>query len=423
MGPVTHSLAVLTAAAGLPVALTGLALRPAWRVGVSERLGRHPGGELAGPGRAPVWVHGASVGEIRAALPLLDALVAQGRPAVTSAMTVTGRDLCRSLRPAVACGLAPLDHPWTAARALRRVSPAALLLIETELWPFWIAAAARADIPVLVASARISDRSLPRYRRLRRLLRPTLERLSAVGARSAADAERFISLGIPPERVHVTGDLKLEPGTPPELAPELRAVLGSAPLFVAGSTHEGEEQAALAALQAAESAGHELALALAPRRVDRADALADWLEASGRTVRRRSRLEPGPLAPGQVLLLDSFGELSSLYAHARVAFVGGSLVPVGGHNLLEPLHQGCPVVFGPHTESAREATRLALSGQIATRVDDAAGLAAAIVQTLADPAGAAARAARGRELLETHRGACVRTLALLEQVERARGQA
>lgn len=409
MGPVAHSLAALAALASLPVGLAGLALRPSWRAGLPERCGRRPENP---PGA--IWVHGASVGEIRAAAALIDHLRESGENVVASTMTRTGRDLLRRIRPQVPCALAPLDHPWTAEAALRRVRPSALALVETELWPSWIAAAHRRGVPVVVVSGRISDRSFPRYRRVARWLRPLLQKLAAIGARSAADSERFLALGANPETVEVTGDLKLEPpGEPASLAADLGSVLGEVPLIVAGSTHQGEEIELLEVLSSVERAGLCASLVLAPRHPERFDAAEALAERSGRAVRRRSRLGSRPLAEGEVLLLDSLGELPGLFAHAAVAFVGGSLVPVGGHNLLEPILEGRPVLFGPHTENAREAAALVLESGAGCRVADGADLARRAVEALRDPASWRARGEAGRETIERHRGATERSAELI----------
>ncbi|MDX1650618.1 MAG: glycosyltransferase N-terminal domain-containing protein [Myxococcota bacterium] len=418
MGPLGHSLAALLAVLGLPLGGAALLVRPGLRVGLGERLGRHPGAAPAGAGSGPgpVWVHGASVGEITAAFGLLDALRARGEAVVASTTSLTGRARVRAARSAVPSGLAPLDHPWIAAAALRRVRPSALVLVETELWPGWIAAAHDRGIPVVVASGRISDRSLPRYRRLRRLLAPTLRRLAAVGARSDADAARFVDLGVPAARVRVTGDLKLEPteaGRPPD--PELAAALDRVPVLVAGSTHPGEEEAALAALAAAEKAGFALGLVVAPRRPERFEAVAAQLAVCGRRVHRRTRLEGASLGPGEVLLLDSLGELGAVYGLAAVAFVGGTLAPVGGHNLLEPVQRGRPVLFGPHTGNVREAEALLRATGAGRGVEDAEDLASGVVAWLRDEQ-AGARVARAQQALEAHRGAAGRVLALLDEV-------
>lgn len=410
MGPLGRSLAALAALAAAPVALAVLALRPAWRVGLRERLGGVPS---LPPGA--VWLHGASVGEALAATRLADALREAGHRVLLSTVTPAGHEMLRRTRPDLACVLAPLDHPFCVARALARVQPALLALVETELWPCWIAGAAERGIPVVVVSGRISDRSLPRYRRLARWLQPSFARLAAVGARAALDAERFASLGVAPERISVTGDLKLEPAArSARPAPDLERALGATPLFVAGSTHDEEVGPALEALAALEAEGVPGALLLAPRYLERADAAAERAQRAGRRVLRRSRLAGETLAPGDVLLLDTLGELAALYGCATLAFVGGSLAPRGGHNLLEPLQAGCPVVFGPHTENARGAAELVLASGAGERVADAAALARAAVAALRDPAASRARGARGRAALEAHRGSVARSVTLIE---------
>lgn len=418
MGPLAHSLAALSAAAALPLGAALLVAKPGFRHGLGERLGARP------PAPAGcTWVHGASVGEIRAATRILDALGARGVAVAASASTLAGRDLLRRTRPAIPCGLAPLDHPWCVAAALRRAPPALLVLVETELWPSWILGARERGAACVVVSGRISDRSFPRYRRVRALLAPALGALAAVGARSEADAERFVALGVPAERVEVTGDLKLEPpASPPAPAPELAAILGAVPLFVAGSTHAGEEEAALAAFAALRAEGLAVALALAPRHPERFEAVARLVAERGLPLRRRSRLGPRPLADGELLLLDGIGELAGLYAGAAVAFVGGSLAPRGGHNLVEPAQARCAPLFGPHTENNREIAEWLLAAGGARRVADARELAAAAAESLRDPALAAARGERAAAALAPHRGAAERSLALIERVRARRGE-
>lgn len=412
MGPLGHSLAALGAVAALPPGLALVAASPRLRRGLGERLGARP--------RAPagaVWVHGASVGEVGAATRLLDGLAARGVPVAASATTIAGRDLLRRTLPGVPSALAPLDHPWCVAAAFRRVPASLLVLVETELWPSWILGARARGIAVAVVSGRLSDRSLPRYQRVGALVRPVLRALDAIGARSDADAERFVALGAPRERVAVTGDLKLDPpGAPPAVAAELAALLGAVPLVVAGSTHAGEEDAALDALDAARAAGLPAALALAPRHPERFDEASERVLARGRPLRRRTRPGPGRLADGEVLLLDSIGELAGLYRAAAVAFVGGTLVPIGGHSPIEPAQAGRAPIVGPHTENVRDVVGLLLGADGAVRVDGAAGLAAAVVAALRDPAREAARGARAAAALAPHRGASERTLALLDRL-------
>jgi 3-deoxy-D-manno-octulosonic-acid transferase len=253
--------------------------------------------------------------------------------------------------------------------------------------------------------------------RVRRLLAPTLRRLNAVGARTDLDAARFVALGVPEERVTITGDLKLEP---PEgvatLATDLVRALSEVPVIVAGSTHPGEEEPAHQALVACELADVPAALVIAPRHPQRADLIERELRAAGRVVRRRTRLEGAPLASGEILLLDTLGELSAVYAAASVAFVGGSLVPVGGHNLIEPIFGGCPVVFGPHVHNVRVHAELAESSGAGVRVPDAEQLAKAVVDALRDPSTRRARVRAGQEALAVHRGTARRTSLLIDEV-------
>jgi 3-deoxy-D-manno-octulosonic-acid transferase len=412
VGPLGHSLAALGAAAALPPGLALLAARPSLRRGLAERLGGRPAAAAGA-----VWVHGASVGEVTAALRLLDGLAARGVPVAASATTLAGRDLLRRARPGVPSALAPLDHPWCVAAAFRRVPASLLALVETELWPSFILGARAHGVPVAIVSGRLSDRSVPRYRRAAALVRPVLRALGAVGARSEADAARFVEIGAPPERVEVTGDLKLDPpGAAPSLPDELAAVLGRVPLVVAGSTHAGEEAAALGALDAVRVAGLPAALALAPRHPERFEEVARLVAARGRPLRRRTRLGREPLADGDVLLLDSIGELAALYGSAAAAFVGGTLVPVGGHSPIEPARAGRAPILGPHTANVRDVAALLLGADAAVAVADPPALAVAVIAALRDPAAAAARGARSAAALVPHHGATERTLALLERV-------
>jgi 3-deoxy-D-manno-octulosonic-acid transferase len=410
MRALAQGFAAVAALAGAPLAAAALALRPSWREGLGERLGAvaraRPGG---------IWIHAASVGEIVAASRLVDRLRRDGHPVVTSTVTLTGRDLMRRTRPDVPCSLAPVDHPWCVERALARVGPAVLVLVETELWPCWIAAARRRGIPVVLVSGRVSDRSYPRYRRVSGFVARTLQRLDALGVRTEIDAERFRALGADPARIAVTGDLKLEVDEDPRpLAPELVPLLGAVPLFVAGSTHPGEEAAALDALEAVERAGIDAALAIAPRRPNRTAEVARLVAGRGRALRRRSSPGREPLRPGEVLVMDTVGDLAALYGRADVAFVGGSLVPIGGHNVLEPVCAGRPVLFGRHTANVRHAVEILERCEAGRAVDDAASLADAVVELLSDPAAATARGAQGCRALRSHRGSAGRAAQLVE---------
>jgi len=414
--PLTHSLAAVSAVTAAPLLLGAMALRRDLRVGIRQRLGLLPA-----PGAGRVWVHGSSVGEALAALRLVESLRSAGHRVFGSASTPTGRMMMAAAMPELPCSLAPLDHPWCVEAALSRVEPQLLALVETELWPCWIAAAKRRAVPVVIVSGRLSDRSFPRYQRLRRLLAPTLRRIDAVGARTELDAARFVELGVPAERVSTTGDLKLElPDRVVTLATDLVRALSEVSVFVAGSTHPGEERLACAALAASERAGLRPALVVAPRHLQRADQVEREIRASGRVVRRRSRLGSAPLAPGEVLLLDTLGELPAVYAAAAVAFVGGSLTGVGGHNLIEPIFAGCPVIFGPHVHNVRVHAELAESSGAGTRVADVDELMRAVVEALGAPDDRRNRVARGQKALADHRGSARRTCQLIDEVLHAR---
>jgi 3-deoxy-D-manno-octulosonic-acid transferase len=410
------SAAVLSAMLAGPLAAAVLAARPGWRRGLRERLGA---GAPSEPGA--VWIHGASVGEILSALRLVDRLIEEGHRVIASTWTVTGRDVLRRVRPDIPCQLAPIDHPWCVDSALARARPAALVLIETELWPCWISAAARQGIPVALISGRVSDRSYPRYRLLGPLARTTLRRLSAIGARTEVDAERFVALGAAPTRLRVIGDLKLDVGakrTP--LAPDLEGAF-QGPLVVAGSTHPGEERAVLDALAKVEATGLSAALVLAPRHPERAAAALRVARDAGRRARLRSGPAGAPLLPGEVLVLDTLGELPALYARAAAAFVGGTLAPVGGHNVLEPVQAGCVAVYGPHTANVRHSVSILEYCGAGLRVSDTESLADTLERLLRDPSAARARGAAGMTALAAHRGSASRGAALVgEVIERAR---
>lgn len=419
MGPLAHSLAALLALGLAPAVALGLLVRPSLRKGIGERLGALAAGDA---GR--VQIHASSIGEAKAAIRLGRALESAGLSVRATTSTVSGREVFEREMPTMPSNLAPLDHPWLVARSIAASRPSLSVLIETELWPCWIAAASREQIPVVVASGRLSDRSYPRYRRIRALMGPTLRRIDAVGARTELDAERFVSLGVPEARVRVTGDLKLDPPRDqPALPIDLIRALADDPVVVGGSTHAGEEEALLDSLAAAEKAGHGFVLVLAPRQIARADELVRLCRSRQRRVHRRSELEGRHLVPGEVLVLDTLGELSALYATASIAFVGGTLVPVGGHNLVEPVHAGCPVLFGPRVENVRKVVEILEVGGAGRRVADRGELARTVVEAFDDLDGCRIRGEIGRENLEAHRGSVARTRGLIEEVAEARGVA
>lgn len=362
-----------------------------------------------------VWVHAASVGEAEAAAPLIAALLASQVPVIATTTTLTGRTRLRARLPRLPARLMPLDLPGLVQRSLARAQVAVVVLIETELWPILIHAAERRGTRVIVAGARISDRSFPRYLWLRGLFAPLLARLDRVGARSELDRQRFVALGARTERCSVVGDLKLDRVAAPEPTPALVQALGAGPFLVGGSTHAGEEEALLSAWRRLRGEGAAgLRLVLAPRHPER---VADVLK----TVRRhgaRAALRSQGAADAEVVVVDTVGELASLYVLSELVFVGGTLAHVGGHNLVEPVQAGRVVVHGPHTENQRTQADLLAPLGVLHRVENAAGLERELVALWADPQrNAPARAAA--QALAEHRGATDRVLALVLEARRA----
>ncbi len=391
-----RSLSLFIATLLLPFACALVWLLPRLRGGWRERFGA-----VAAPGRGGVWVHAASLGEVRAAHPLIDALGQEGGRVVASAMTHAGREALRRELPGVPAFFAPFDHPLIVARALERIRPEVLVFVETELWPCWIAAAEARGIRVLVVSGRISGRSFARYRALYAFFAPTLQRLGGVGARSVLDAERFVSLGADPRRVHVTGDLKRVASLrPSELAADLRLAFGGATVFVAGSTHRGEEGVVHSVLTECEMRGFPLVGVVAPRHIGRVSIIARNLRTTKRRVVLRSSLGDERLEPGDVLLVDTEGELTALYGRADVAFVGGTLARVGGHNLIEPIAARCFALFGPHTEDVAEHVELAEASGGGLRVENEYALAMRAAELVSDLESTRERARKAGRSLE-----------------------
>jgi 3-deoxy-D-manno-octulosonic-acid transferase len=392
-----------------------------WR-GVRDRSYWLGLGERFGWGRrlssAPaIWLHAVSLGEMSAAAPLVRALRSRypENPLVLTSATPTGRARARSLfGDSADVRFLPYDTPGAVARFLDRVRPRLAILMETELWPNLFAQCERRGVPLVLASARLSAKSVPRYRRLGRLFRGIFSASSLIAAQTALDAERFIAIGAESARIRVMGnikyDMELSEGVIDQ-GRELRASFGSArPTWIAGSTHAGEEEQVLAAHE--ELRGSTL-LILVPRHPDRFRAVADLLSSRGLRFTRRSGGMP-PDAATQVVLVDSVGELAALYASADVAFVGGSLVPIGGHNLLEPAALGLPVLTGPYQSNGQDIARLLLRQGAALQVADARELAAALTRLLADPAERQRIGAIGRHIVESNRGSVARLLELIE---------
>ena len=390
------------------------------RLGWVPETARTPGDAL--------WLHAVSVGEVLACQSLLAGLRRRfpQRPLLVSTTTETGFRTAQQRRETGALeadGIfyCPFDFRFSVRRVLRRVRPAVLLVAETEFWPNLFREASRGGARVVVVNARISDHSFPGYRLFRLFVRKVLNQATLLLAQSEVDAERLRRLGADPLRVRVAGNLKFdrEAAAPLPHWLDRRLSRWTAPgALVAGSTAAGEEEIVLAAFQRLREQRPALRLLLAPRRPERFEEVAELIAARGFRLARRSRLTSAPAAEpdveidpeAAVLLLDSVGELGAAYRYATVAFVGGSLVPHGGQNILEAAQFSCPVVVGPYMQNFRDITHAFRAAGALRQVASGAELFPAIEQLFDDPVAAAAMGQAGRRLLEANRGATERVL-------------
>ena len=403
-----------------PVVLAAMALRgfrdrSHWE-GFSQRLGL--GAAIEG-GRS-IWVHAVSVGEVQAAVPLVNALLAKypAVPLVVTTGTATGRARARALFGSRAhVRYVPVDLPGSVRRFFARVQPRLAVILETEIWPNLYHRCGQLGVPLVMASARISPRSVRSYRRLVGLFREALSHGIFIAAQSELDAERFRSIGASPQRTHVVGNIKFDFRLPPNIEAQgaaLRRLLGmDRPVWVAGSTHAVEEDILLAAHRLVRARFAQALLVLVPRHPPRFAEVAESLRAHG--VKFVTRDSGAPTnGDTEVFLVDRLGELLAFYSAADVAFVGGSLVPVGGHNLLEPAALGLPVLAGPNNFNSADLARLLVECNAVRIVHDTHSLAAAVCELLAEPAARTRMGASGRMAIEQNRGAVDRLMAFLE---------
>jgi 3-deoxy-D-manno-octulosonic-acid transferase len=409
----------------LPAILARLAWRArrqlAYLEDVGERFGRYPNvpnvpNGTDGPDRPVIWLHAVSVGETRAAQPLVRALIDRhpDHRVLLTQMTPTGRETARELFGAgVLRAYLPYDYPWAIAAFLRRFRPRVGVLMETELWPNLIAGCRAGGVPLLLVNARLSEKSARGYARVGGLARTGLGALAGIAAQTEADAARLAALGA--GRVEVLGNLKFDVAPPPAqiaLGARMRGWCGGRPVLLAASTREGEEALILDAWRA--SAPEQALLLLVPRHPQRFDEVARLVETRGLQLARRSA--DAPPGPGlRVLLGDSLGEMFAYLAACDVAFIGGSLLPLGGQNLIEACAVGRPVIVGPHTFNFAQATEQAIEAGAALRVDDAAAMLREAARLLHDPAARESMSAAGRAFAQRHRGATEKTVALIER--------
>jgi 3-deoxy-D-manno-octulosonic-acid transferase len=365
-----------------------------------------------------VWIHGASVGEARI-VTLVAAALRAGRPALplaASAITRTGRGQLPSPPSVDAAFYAPLDFPGLPARVLDSLRPRALVLVETELWPNLLREAFGRGVPVAVINGRLAPERMTRYRGLRGLFGPLLAGLDRVGAQSPDEAERFVELGVRREALTVTGNVKYDLPVPTVTETALRERFGvppGRPVVLAGSTGPGEEALVLEAFAAARKEHPSLYLILAPRHPERVPGVEAEIAARGLGFHRLSAGTDAEAGKADGLLVDVMGQLASLYAMAAAAFVGGSLVPIGGHNVMEPAAAGTPVLFGPHTHHVTEPAEALLGAGGAIRVRSPAALAEAWKLLVRDRSERERVAAAAAGVVRANRGALERTVALV----------
>lgn len=356
-------------------------------VSIAQRYGR----DLPPPcADRPIWIHAASMGEVRVGSALAGAIAARGTSILGSAMTETGYDLLQSTYPKGAIAIhAPFDLRSPVRSVLDRYKPIALILVETELWPNLLTAAATDGVPVFIVNGRLSDQSFPKYRRTRWFWRRVLSGVSRFYMRSQVDGVRLVALGVDPARVEVSGSLKSTDA--PDVSHNTRGILDrleppDRPVWIAGSTRPGEEEIILASFAELQTEFPELQLWIAPRHPERFAAVTELIRKAGFSLCLWSELRTQTgRNESDVLLIDQMGILRELYGNARVAFVGGSLKPFGGHNPMEPVSLGIRVIFGPHMDTQRDAAEMLVRGHFAAIVNSQDDIVREVARVLHEP--------------------------------------
>jgi 3-deoxy-D-manno-octulosonic-acid transferase len=397
----------------------------AWR-GWHDRAYRERLGERFGLTRLRfsecIWVHAVSVGEVQAAIPVVKALQSRyaNVPIVVTTATPTGAQRVKAaFGDQVHHCYLPYDLPGSVGRFIRRIAPRFGVVMETEIWPNLYSLCRSRRIPLMIASARLSEKSVRRYRSLPLFARALQD--VAIAAQSERDAERFRAIGVPEDQIRVTGNVKFDLQIAPDLptkAERLRAEqIGARPVWVAASTHGGEEEIVLDAHRSVLAKHPDALLVLVPRHPQRFEEVRSLLASRSIRFATRSRNEPAS-AQIEVLFVDTLGELMQFYAVGDVAFVAGSLVPIGGHNLLEPAALGRPILMGPHNFNAPDIARSLIEAGAAIIVEDAGELATQVSHLLSDPSKQARMGESGRGVVEANRGAVARVMGMVEELGR-----
>jgi 3-deoxy-D-manno-octulosonic-acid transferase len=371
--------------------------------------------------KGSIWVHAVSLGEFKAVELLLERLRRQfpDKPLVVSTTTPAGQKVAAERRDIVDHILFfPFDLPWCVRRIVDRINPEMVIVAETEIWPNFLRACRERNVRVAMINGRISDKSFERYKLVRRWLQRVLQDYAIIGMQSETDRKRIEALGADPKRVTVFGNLKYDVV---QLSRPLDVTLASflskwKQIWIAASTMPGEEEFVLDAFRTVRSEHSELKLVVAPRHPNRFDAVETIIRNRGFSCVRRSRLDSEP----DILLLDTIGELPSVFERATVVFMGGSLVPTGGHNVLEPARHRNPVVFGPHMENFRDIARLFLDANAAIQIQNSNELAPVISKLLSNPAAASELGKNAFAVLQQNTGATERVMQVLKPVEACR---
>lgn len=390
---------------------------------LAERLARYPEALTAKLyGKHPVWLHSVSVGETVVGSILVSRLLARrpGLPLLISTVTPTGRKVAEERIPQAEAYLYfPLDFPGPVARALTAVAPRLVLLTEGEIWPNFVDACYLRKVPMILVNGRVSRGSFGRYQIVKPMFRRVLEQISLFCMRGNEDAERILALGADPERVVVTGNIKYDDEGPPDQCPPHLAtvarLIDGRPVWVAGSTHRGEENLILHAFREVKRGAPESVLVLAPRHPERVPEIETLVHESGLSCVRRSQINEGNAELPSIIVVDTMGELGHLYSFATVVFVGGSLVPVGGHNILEPARYRRPILFGPYMDNFGEVAEAFLQEGMPHQVRDARELVERVVELFRDPGAASQMGESAHRVLTKNQGAAERTAALVER--------
>ncbi len=368
-----------------------------------------------------IWIHAVSLGEFVAAIPMVKALIQQypDLPITITSMTITGSNrVQKEFGDKVFHVYVPYDLPTVVQRFLRKVKPKIVIILETELWPNILYYCGKQNIPVIIVNARLSQRSMQGYRRIAKTTKAMLQNVSVLAAHAKTDAQRFIDLGLSSDRVYITGSIKFEITNPPsvfEQADVLRRSFGHRLVWVAASTHEGEEIKILTAFKIILQSVPDALLILVPRHPERFSSVKDLCIKQNYHVVSRSSGEICS-AMTQIFLGDTMGELKLFYAASDVAFVAGSLMPIGGHNVLEPIGLNVPTVTGPHMFNFEEINQLLLSANALRQVQDEQTLATAVIQLFQDTTLRAQMQSNGEKVLSQNRGALQKNLDLISQL-------